>query len=78
VRRPRPYIPLDVRIAVAERQLGEMRGTQVVPHGWWDYYLYRLYWDENWSLQKRLRHLTDKLSEALGDVLQLDHDPALI
>src|ERR1051325_11088169 len=55
-----------------------MRGTQVVPHGWWDYYLYRLYWDENWSLQKRLRHLTDKLSEALGDVLQLDHDPALI
>ena len=77
MRRPRPYIPLSVRVAVAERQLMALRGTQVT-HGWWDYYLYRCRSGGHWSAAQRLKHLLPKLSEILGDVLQLDHDPALI
>lgn len=76
MRRPRPYIPLSVRVAVAERQLMEMRGLWVT-HGWWDFYLYQWRWGK-WSLARRLEHLVKQLSEVLGDVLQLDHDPALI
>jgi len=76
VRRVRPYIPLDVRVQVAERQLMVMRGGGVT-HGWWDYYLY-CWRGQKWSLSRRLYHLLEKLSEMLGDVLQLDHDPALI
>jgi len=76
MRIPRPYIPLAVRVAVAERQLMALRGTAVT-HGWWDYYLYR-HRTEGWVSSKQLKHLLEKLSEVLGDVLQLDHDPALI
>lgn len=75
MRRVRPYIPLSVRVAVAERQLMEMRGLWVA-HGWWDFYLHQ--WRQGkWRLARRLEHLVKQLSEVLGGVLQLDHDPAL-
>lgn len=77
MRRVRPYIPLSVRVQVAERQLMAMRGREIT-HGWWDYYLYCYRSGGHWSIAKRLQHLIPKLSEILGDVLQLDHDPALI
>lgn len=69
----RPYIPLSVKVQVAERQVREagsvfwplyLSGTQAAEH-----------LGEPWSLTRRLRVL-------LGDLFpygnyQLDHDPAL-
>lgn len=72
VRRPRPYIPLSVRVQVAERQVSSLMPC-IIPAGWWGSYTYEVL-----SFSQRLSMLLEKLSEALGDVLQLDHDPALI
>lgn len=67
MRRPRPYIPLSVRVAVAERQFPKHRE------------LWALYLSIAWNCDAdRLGFLLDHLSQMFGDVLQLDHDPALI
>jgi hypothetical protein len=73
MRRPRPYIPLSVRVQVAERQLrGMFNGDQRSPI-WW-----ALNRTDGMRLGDRLAVYIEALSEALGDVLELDHDPALI
>lgn len=69
MRIPRPYIPLSVRLAVAERQLWELARKS-----WWAGYLAH----EDRPAGVKLKECIEKLSEILGDVLQLDHDPALI
>jgi hypothetical protein len=67
MRRPRPHIPLAVRVAVAERQMDKSSER-------WAHYL-AVPWQGN---ADRLMFLVPGLAEQLGDVLQLDHDPALI
>jgi hypothetical protein len=74
MRRVRPYIPLGVRVQVAERQIVALLYAGITIE-WWDAY--------NMATSKataglKLEILLEKLSEALGGVLQLDHDPALI
>lgn len=69
MRIPRPHIPLSVRVAVAERQLWEMARKS-----WWIEYLAH----DDRPAGVKLKECIEKLSEILGDVLQLDHDPALI
>jgi hypothetical protein len=76
VRIPRPYIPISVRVVVAERQVHDLL-TRGITMGWWDFYLYQTE-EKGWQYAQRLKQLVGKLSEVLGDVLQLDHDPALI
>jgi hypothetical protein len=75
MRRIRPYIPLDVRVQVAERQATSMLYSKISLGTW---YAYTVIVDDGASHSYRLKYLVEMLSEALGDVLQLDHDPALI
>lgn len=75
MRRPRPYIPLDVRIKVAERQIQGAIAAGLVPSIWWPTYVSA---SPAMTARERLIALVDRLAEALGDVLELDHDPALI
>lgn len=64
MKRPRPTIPLSVRVQVAERQ---------VEHGlWWP--LYRSAVEAGLPMGKRLQALLQHLPKGA----QLDHDPALI
>jgi len=67
MRRVRPYIPLEVRVQVAERQADKHAA-------YWAHYLV-VPWQNNTD---RLDWLLVHMSAQLGDVLQLDHDPALI
>lgn len=72
--RPRPHIPLSVRVQVAERQV---RASGSV---FWPLYESALKGPEKlgepWSMTRRLRVL---LGDLFPDVdYQLDHDPALI
>lgn len=74
MKRPRPHIPLSVRVQVAERQLHESNPT------FWAFYVSALKGPERiaapWTLTRRLRVL---LGELFPDgEYQLDHDPALI
>lgn len=74
MKRPRPHIPLSVRVQVAERQV-EASGSILWP-------LYRSSVGKDtklaspWSMTRRLRVLLSDLFPD-GDY-QLDHDPALI
>lgn len=62
----RPYIPLAVRVQVAERQLGTIGGTLVL-HG---------LGGERVTARHRLNVLLGLLFN--GEPSQLDHDPALV
>ena len=73
MRRPRPHIPLSVRVQVAERQLRSIDNWDPRTDIWW-----ALNRTDGLSLRDKLAVMLAALSEALGDVLQLDHDPALI
>jgi hypothetical protein len=77
MRRPRPYIPLSVRVQVAERQVRALGDPVDAPLAlsWFEHYQLV---SHELSMNERLRRLVDFLSNYLGDVLQLDHDPALI
>lgn len=74
MKRPRPYIPMSVRVQVAERQV-EQSGSIL-----WPIYLARVAQSERlgppWSATGRLRTLLKDLFA--DDPVQLDHDPALI
>ena len=73
MRRVRPYIPLEVRVQVAERQLRSVDNGDQCTDIWW-----ALNRTDGLTLRDKLEVMLKALSEALGDVLQLDHDPALI
>ena len=73
MRRVRPYIPLEVRVQVAERQLRSVDNGDQRTDIWW-----ALNRTDGLTLRDKLEVMLKALSEALGDVLQLDHDPALI
>lgn len=60
----RPYIPIEVRVIVAERQIQQITGL-------------RLEWPEPRSHRDRLVKCLAYLTAHLGGPLQLDHDPAL-
>jgi len=66
VKRPRPYIPLKVRVEVAEREVDH---SQL----WWPLYCSAVR-AGRMTLRKRLSILLGHLPEGA----QLDHDPALI
>lgn len=66
----RPYIPLSVRVQVAERQVRMLGDAE-----WWRTYDWM---SEGLSDGKKLFQLLIRLEQHLGEVLQLDHDPALI
>lgn len=66
MKRPRPYIPLSVRVRVAERQLWRDRGYNA------EYDCLR----ETGSMSERLEWLLAALFN--GQSCALDHDPALI
>lgn len=66
----RPYIPLDVRLKVLERQAQEL-GTKIAI-GWWIHYCHSY---KQWSDAKRLHWLLEAIFG--GADVQLDHDPAL-
>lgn len=74
MKRPRPHIPLSVRVQVAERQVRESGSV------FWPLYASALRGPEKlgepWTLTRRLRVLLNELFPE-GDY-QLDHDPALI
>lgn len=74
MKRPRPHIPLSVRVQVAERQMAYTGSP------FWLLYLSAMTGPqklgEPWSLTRRLRVLLGDLFSD-GDY-QLDHDPALI
>lgn len=76
MRRVRPYIQMEVRVEVAERQVKDAIGDDDnVSHWWWHHYQTA---KRQLPLKERLQRLLEVLSNYLGDVLQLDHDPALI
>jgi len=76
VRRVRPYIPLEVRVQVAERQLlNEVGSGKTISVARWIAYQAT---KSSYSSKRNLGVLLSLLAAALGDVLQLDHDPALI
>lgn len=67
----RPYIPLSVRVQVAERQF-----AWHFPNGWEPYTLFA----SDWTLKRRLEFLLFHVARALEcevKELRLDHDPAL-
>lgn len=69
-KRPRPYIPLSVRVEVAEREV--QKGL------WWPLYCSAVEVG-GMTLGTRLAILLEHLKQDFGgDVPQLDHDPALI
>lgn len=72
--RPRPYIPLSVRVQVAERQVNQKGSI------FWPVYAAGVAaaetMGEPWSLSRRLRVLLTELEPDCK--VQLDHDPALI
>lgn len=69
MKRPRPYIPLAVRVEVAERQIRSMPDKSL----WW--LVYRAAVDVGgMTLGDRLQELLEHLPKGS----QLDHDPALI
>lgn len=71
MRRVRPYIPLEVRVQVAERQVLELSGQPLLDK--------LRASSEGCALRMRLMVLLGGLSVLMDDeVLQLDHDPALI
>lgn len=67
MKRPRPYIPIGIRIQVAARQYRERFGSS-------DSYL--SFMRQRPGRRKRLTWLVAKLFP--GVIVQLDHDPALI
>lgn len=76
MRRVRPYIPLEVRVQVAERQLlNEVGSDKTVSVARWIAYQNT---KGSYSSKRNLGVLLSLLAAANGDVLQLDHDPALI
>ena len=75
MRRVRPYIPLEVRVEVAERDAFYLMSEGVVsPATMVDYRFLK----DGKSLRWRLSNLIEILEHAHGEKLQLDHDPALI
>lgn len=78
MKRPRPSIPLSVRVAVAERMARE---RAVITHNllYWNLYCSRIALiasDNRWPLKDRLASLLFHLFG--NEPLHLDHDPALI
>lgn len=68
MKRPRPHIPLSVRVEVAERQASAVGGL------WWGWYL-SVDWPDGYHGQ-RLKYLLQHLFP--DGQYGLDHDPALI
>lgn len=68
--RPRPYIPLSVRVQVAERQVRESGSI------YWS--LYQSAVSEGLTMGMRLTCLLSRLRVQGIEYPQLDHDPALI
>jgi len=78
MKRPRPHIPLSVRVAVAER-MAYLRAIEANRLTYWELYCSRLVLvshENPWPLKDRLESL---LYHLFGDEkAHLDHDPALI
>jgi len=70
VKRPRPYIPLAVRVKVAERQVAERCPA------FWVLYKHRIALPMPYPLKDRLDALLYQLFG--NEAAHLDHDPALI
>ena len=74
MKRPRPHIPLSVRVAVAERQVQCRPDLRL----YWDLYRSRLTVPLPWPLKDRLHSLLYQLSQGETIKLHLDHRPPLI
>jgi hypothetical protein len=73
MKRPRPYIPISVRVLVAERQVRKIASAK-----WWECYQHAV--SNGMTMGARLLALLLRLGHEAGWTVshQLDHDPALI
>lgn len=77
MKRPRPHIPLSVRVEVAERQVKGLAEASIIPSIWWS--IYQAAAHEGLSMRSRLASLLGRMSEVVGVAkFELDHFPALI
>lgn len=76
MKRPRPYIPLPIRVIAAERQVQEMITEKIIPSIWWPLYQSGAGLA---TLRVRLAALLGAMTTHTGvEKWQLDHDPALV
>jgi len=76
MKRPRPYIPIAVRVEVAERQVKALCDASIIPSIWWPLYESA---SETMTIGNRLLTLLLRMSDVVGGAkFELDHFPALI